>query len=51
MRSSEPVDVAEICSKLNGGGHVRAAGGEIIADSVKEAVNTVLCTVKESVKF
>lgn len=40
MRSKEYVDVSELCSKFNGGGHVRAAGCTIYKslDFAKEAL-------------
>lgn len=40
MRSKEYVDVSELCSKFNGGGHVRAAGCTIYnsLDFAKEAL-------------
>ena len=32
MRSTEKADVSEICSKLGGGGHIRAAGCTVEGD-------------------
>ena len=47
MRSSGKVDVSAICAKFGGGGHIKAAGCSVIADSTREAADTVL---KEIVK-
>ena len=41
-RSDEQYDACELCRKFGGGGHIRAAGAEITAASVKEAVEAVL---------
>ena len=43
LRTVAPVDAAFICSKLGGGGHVRAAGAEFAAASPEEAIQKVLC--------
>ena len=32
MRSAESVNVSELCAKLGGGGHIRAAGFEVTGD-------------------
>jgi len=42
LRTVAPVDAAAICSKLGGGGHVRAAGAEFFAASPEEAVEKIL---------
>ena len=42
MRSDETVNVSELCAKFNGGGHTRAAGGELKASSPEEACRMVL---------
>lgn len=41
-RSSCNISVSEICQKFNGGGHAKAAGGSIVADTMAEAENAVL---------
>ncbi len=40
MRSCEEVNVAEICNKFNGGGHIRAAGCTLNG-SVHDVINTL----------
>lgn len=42
MRSSNDIDVAEICSLFGGGGHKRAAGCTIMAKSIEEAEKKLL---------
>lgn len=42
MRSAGRADVSEICALFGGGGHVKAAGCSIKADSLQKAVETVL---------
>ena len=42
MRSMSKVDVSSVCSAFGGGGHVKAAGCSIEADSVQEAVEKLL---------
>lgn len=42
MRSGESVDVSRLCGVFGGGGHLRAAGGEIHAQSPEEAAKGVL---------
>ena len=37
-RSNCEIDVAEVCASFGGGGHKRAAGAKIKADSKEEAV-------------
>lgn len=46
MRSSCDFDVSEICSLYGGGGHVRAAGCTIVADSILSAEMTVVLAVE-----
>ena len=46
MRSSCNFDVSEICSRYGGGGHVRAAGCTIVADSILSAEMTVVLAVE-----
>lgn len=47
VRTNEPVDACKICTKLGGGGHIRASGCTLYGtlDEVKEVI---LNTVKES---
>ncbi len=46
MRSSCDFDVSEICAFYGGGGHVRAAGCTICADSILSAEMTVVLAVE-----
>jgi phosphoesterase RecJ-like protein len=45
MRSKVDVDVAKICASFGGGGHARAAGCTIIADTAKEAEEKLLAKI------
>lgn len=45
MRSMSNVDVSVICAGFGGGGHVKAAGCSIDADSIEEAVDAILSEV------
>ena len=47
MRSTESVDCSAICQLLGGGGHMRASGGAVTADSVEEAMELVMIAVRE----
>lgn len=49
VRTKAPLDAAEICSKMGGGGHKRAAGCEI-KGTFKEARDLVKKTIKEALK-
>ena len=46
MRSSCDFDVSEICALYGGGGHVRAAGCTILADSILSAEMTIVVAVE-----
>ena len=46
MRSSCDFDVSEICALYGGGGHVRAAGCTITADSILSAEMTIVLAVE-----
>ncbi len=46
MRSSCDVDVSAICASLGGGGHIKAAGCTIEADSMESARSTVLSAIR-----
>lgn len=46
MRSSCDIDVSEICAMYGGGGHVRAAGCTITADSILSAEMTIVLAVE-----
>jgi phosphoesterase RecJ-like protein len=46
MRSSCDFDVSEICAMYGGGGHIRAAGCTISADSILSAEMTVVMAVE-----
>lgn len=50
MRSAETISSSELCKLLGGGGHERAAGATLKADSAEEAKKTVLDTVLEALK-
>ena len=47
VRTNEPVDACEICSKLGGGGHIRASGCTVNG-TIDEVKKIILDTVKES---
>ena len=47
MRSVSDVDVAAICARFGGGGHVRAAGCSIKAESLADAANMIIEKIKE----
>ncbi len=48
MRSSCDIDVSAICASLGGGGHVKAAGCTIEADSMDSARDIVLSAIREA---
>ena len=48
MRSMGEADVSEICSVFGGGGHVKASGCSVEADSIQAAVEKVLREVFKS---
>ena len=48
MRSMSDVDVAAICSKFGGGGHVRAAGCTVEAADVDEAENIIAAAIMKN---
>lgn len=47
MRSTEAVDCSAICKLLGGGGHMRASGGAVTADSIGEATALTMNAVRE----
>ena len=47
MRSSCDFDVSEICAHYGGGGHARAAGCTLLADSILAAEMTVVVAVEQ----
>ncbi len=46
MRSSCDFDVSEICALYGGGGHIRAAGCTVLADSILSAEMTIVVAVE-----
>lgn len=48
MRSMSDVDVAAICGRFGGGGHVRAAGCTVEASDIDEAENLVAAAILKS---
>ena len=48
MRSRIQVDCSVICAALGGGGHVRASGATITADSIEQAENILIDTLKKT---
>lgn len=50
LRSNCQINVAEICQKFGGGGHVRAAGCTVTASSMDEVVNTIAKAIEEKIK-
>lgn len=51
MRSRKSVDCASLCALLGGGGHIRAAGATILADSFEAAEQILLSTVTENIRL
>jgi phosphoesterase RecJ-like protein len=49
MRSSSDFDVSEICALYGGGGHMRAAGCSVNADSILAAEITVVSAVEQRI--
>ena len=47
MRSSCDFDVSEICAHYGGGGHARAAGCTLLADSILAAEMAVVVAVEQ----
>ena len=47
MRSAAPYDVAAICARLGGGGHIRAAGADFAEESLESARATILHALRE----
>ncbi len=47
MRSTEAVDCSAICKLLGGGGHMRASGGAVSAESIEEAIALTMNAVRE----
>lgn len=50
MRSSGDLDVSEISARFGGGGHVRAAGCSITAESIEKAEEKLLCEIMRKLK-
>jgi len=48
MRSTPRVDVSVVCAVFGGGGHLRAAGAMLRAESPDEALRLVLSALEES---
>jgi phosphoesterase RecJ-like protein len=46
MRSSSDFDVSEVCAHYSGGGHAKAAGCTLLADSILAAEMTVVVAVE-----
>jgi phosphoesterase RecJ-like protein len=49
-RSNSEVDVSEVCGLFGGGGHKKAAGGRLKADTCKEAVNKIVSEFEKAVE-
>ena len=49
-RSNSEIDVAEICAIFGGGGHKKAAGGRVEAESVEEAVKIITEPFRKAVE-
>ena len=47
MRSTEKIDCSAVCELLGGGGHMRASGGAVRAESIEEAIQLVMTAVRE----
>ncbi len=50
MRSRAPISCSDICSKLGGGGHLRAAGATFFADAPENALESVLTLLSQYFK-
>jgi phosphoesterase RecJ-like protein len=50
MRSTSDVDVAAICARFGGGGHVRAAGCSLEAGDIYEAESRLLSAIRDAMK-
>lgn len=50
MRSGVSIDCSEICGMLGGGGHIRASGASVRADSLEEAKRIILEKVTKCIK-
>ena len=48
-RSSNAVDVSVVCSYFGGGGHVRAAGCTIVADSIEHVADLIVTEVEKQI--
>lgn len=48
-RANCDIDVAAVCGKFGGGGHMRAAGGRVCADSPEEALKKVVSAFSPAV--
>ena len=48
-RANADIDVSSVCSQLGGGGHKRAAGATVIANSPSEAKDTVIPLFEKAV--
>lgn len=48
-RSNKDVDVSMLCAKLGGGGHIRAAGCTVTAESPKEAEEKIISVFAEEI--
>ena len=51
MRSRRQVDCSVICASIGGGGHTRASGATVTADSIEEAKNTVMRALEKTLVF
>jgi phosphoesterase RecJ-like protein len=51
MRSSCDFDVSEICALYGGGGHVRAAGCTIVADSILSAEMAIVVAIEHKMQI
>lgn len=51
MRAGKHVDCASLCALFGGGGHIRAAGATIRADSFDQAKAQLMKTVLENVRY
>jgi len=50
MRANEDIDVSIVCSVFGGGGHVRAAGCTVTAESESEAIEILLNELRKQIK-
>ena len=49
MRSSGDFDVSAVCRRFGGGGHIRASGCNVIADTPQQAIQKIVSAIEETI--